>query len=106
MFVLIEHGLVDDKWNPTPAGSYLSPPPLRLRALVASSLQKTPFPLNFSYVCPEPVLAYRSFLAEQWLKKRRLPHRYSSRNVHSGPSLLVSIAPASFRKSLQRSNPR
>ena len=32
--------------------------------------------------------------------------RYSWRKLRKGPSGVVSIAPASFRKSLQRSNPR
>ena len=33
-------------------------------ARITGDLQKTPFPLSFPYVCPEPVLVNRSFYVE------------------------------------------
>jgi hypothetical protein len=39
------------------------------------SKQTAPFPLNVSYVCPEPVLAKRPYLCnENGAMKRRFPH--------------------------------
>ena len=37
---------------------------------VVLSLRKTSLCLNFSHVCPEPVLVKRSFQVLKWLQKR------------------------------------